>query len=56
MEMMKKNIMMMVELKKKVFFKISHDLEAKPEISIRRDQCLGGVSVQEGNYCLMNKP
>ena len=40
--MMKKNIMMMVELKKNVFFKISHDLEENPEISIRRDHILRG--------------
>ena len=42
MEMMKKNIMMMVELKKNVDFKISHDLEDNPEISIRRDHILRG--------------
>ena len=40
--MINKNIMMMVELKKNVPFKISHDLEGKPEISIRRDHILEG--------------
>ena len=42
MEMMKKKIMMMVELKNNVFFKITHDLEENPEISIRRDHILRG--------------
>ena len=42
MEILKKNIMMMVELKKNVFFKISHDLEENLEISIRRDHILRG--------------
>ena len=56
MEIMKKNIMMMEELKKHVFFKISHELEESLEISIRRDHILGGVSVQEGNIFLLNKP
>ena len=42
MEMMKKYIMMMVELKKNIFLKISHDLEENPEIDIRRDHILRG--------------
>ena len=39
---MKKNIVMTVKLKSKIFFKISHDLEESPKINIRRDHIFKG--------------
>ena len=42
MDTRKKNIMIIMQLKKNVFFKISHDLEENPGISVIRDHILRG--------------
>ena len=43
MDTRKKNIMMIVQLKNNVFFKISHELEENAEISIIMDHILRGT-------------